>query len=137
MQGVSQKVSVKLPPPIPQVPVSDLGRAISFYQSRLGFSLDWKYEDGIAGVSLDEARIFLNRVEGPLHPVRIWLNLASVSEIDALYHDWRQSGVTISAAPEHKPWGLYEFIAEDCDGNSYRVFHDTHTPTLEKRGKQP
>ena len=127
-------MSIKLPTPVPQVPVSDLGRAISFYQSRLGFSLDWKYEDGIAGVSRDEARLFLDRVEGPLHPIRIWLNLASVSEVDALCADWRQAGVTIPSAPAQKPWGLYEFIAEDCDGNSYRVFYDTRTPAREKRG---
>jgi predicted lactoylglutathione lyase len=120
---------VKLPAPVPQIPVSDLGRAISFYQSRLGFALDWKYEDGIAGVSRNEARLFLDRVaEGSLHPVRVWLNLGSVAEVDTLHSDWQKAGVPIASAPEQKPWGIYEFIAEDCDGNSYRVFYDTETP---------
>jgi predicted lactoylglutathione lyase len=41
-------MATKLPTPIPQIPVRDLERAISFYRSRLGFALDWKYEDGIA-----------------------------------------------------------------------------------------
>jgi catechol 2,3-dioxygenase-like lactoylglutathione lyase family enzyme len=122
-------MTTKLPTPVPQIPVSDLARAISFYQSRLGFALDWKYEDGIAGVSREEARLFLDRVvEGALHPVRVWLNLESVAEVDALYSEWQQSGVPIVSAPEQKPWGLYEFIAEDCDRNSYRVFYDTNTP---------
>ncbi|MGP8199765.1 MAG: VOC family protein [Limisphaerales bacterium] len=125
----------KLPTPIPQVPVRDLARAIEFYQLRLGFLLDWKHEDGIAGVSREKARLFLDRVaEGALHPVRIWLNLDSVSEVDALHREWQESGVMISSAPAQKPWGLYEFIAEDCDGNSYRVFYDTETPTKQKRG---
>ncbi len=44
----------KLPPAVPQIPVTDLDLAIEFYRSRLGFSLDWKSEDGIAGVSRDE-----------------------------------------------------------------------------------
>ena len=124
---------MRLPPPVPQIPVSDLERAISFYQSRLGFTLDWKHEDGIAGVSREEARLFLDRVaEGPLRPVRVWLNLCSVAEVDALYAEWRQAGVPIVAAPEHKPWGLYEFIVQDGDGNSYRVFYDTETPKKEK-----
>jgi catechol 2,3-dioxygenase-like lactoylglutathione lyase family enzyme len=124
---------MKLRPPIPQIPVRDLERAISFYQSRLGFALDWKYEDGIAGISREEARLFLDRVvEGPLQPVRVWFNLDSVSDVDALHRDWQNAGVLIPAAPEQKPWGLYEFIAEDCDGNSYRVFYDTETPTKEK-----
>jgi catechol 2,3-dioxygenase-like lactoylglutathione lyase family enzyme len=127
-------MSISLPIPIPQVPVRDLDRAISFYQSRLGFSLDWKHEDGLAGISRENARLFLDRVvEGRLHPVRIWLNLRSVSEVDALYREWNESQVPISAAPEQKPWGLYEFTAEDCDGNSYRIFHDTETPR--KRAK--
>lgn len=124
---------MKLPPPVPQIPVRDLAGAISFYQSRLGFTLDWKYEDGLAGMSRDQTRLFLDRVaEGPLHPVRVWLNLNSVAEVDALHSDWRQAGVPIVSAPEQKPWGLYEFIAEDCDNNSYRVFHDIETPKREK-----
>jgi len=122
-------MAAKLPPPVPQIPVSDLGRAISFYQSRLGFVLDWKYEDGLAGVSREAARLFLDRVAGgPLHPVRVWLNLGSVAEVDALYSEWQKSGVPIASAPEQKPWGIYEFIAEDGDGNSFRVFYDTETP---------
>ena len=126
-------MSIKLTAPVPQVPVGNLERAISFYQAQMGFSLDWKHEDGIAGVSRNEARLFLDRVvEGPLHPVRIWLNLASVSEVTELCHEWRRSGVTIPSAPEQKPWGLYEFVAEDCDGNSYRVFYDTATPSRAK-----
>jgi predicted enzyme related to lactoylglutathione lyase len=125
----------RLPTPIPQIPVSDLERAISFYQSRLRFALDWRYEDSLAGVSREETRLFLDQVvEGPLHPVRVWLNLASASEVDALHRDWQNAGVPILSAPEQEPWGIYEFIAEDCDGNSYRVFYDTKTPMMKKGG---
>ena len=89
-------MATKLPTPIPQIPVSDLERAISFYRTQLGFTLDWKYDDGIAGESREEARLFLDRVvEGPLHPVRVWLNLHSVSEVDALHRDWHIAGVPI------------------------------------------
>jgi len=122
-------MTTRLPAPVPQIPVSDLGRAISFYESKLGFALDWKYEEGLAGVSREEARLFLDRVAtGGLHPVRVWLNLHSVAEVDALHSEWEKSGVPIVSAPEQKPWGIYEFIAEDCDQNSFRVFHDTETP---------
>jgi len=100
-------MSISLPTPIPQVPVSDLERAISFYESRFGFTLDWKYEDGIAGVSREESRLFLERVvDEPLHPVRIWLNLASVSEVDALHREWSRAGVPISSAPSRSPGGF-------------------------------
>ena len=122
-------MGLSIPTLIPQIPVCDLERAISFYQSRLGFALNWKHEDCIAGVSRDDARLVIERVvEGRFHPVRIWLNLDSVADVDALHGAWKASGVTVTSAPEQKPWGLYEFIAQDCDGNSYRVFHDTETP---------
>lgn len=121
--------TAKLPAPIPQIPVSDLARSIDFYQSRLRFALDWQHEDVIAGVSRQEARIFLERVAvESLHPVRVWLNLDSVAAVEALHREWREAGVPIISAPEQKPWGLYEFTASDGDGNSYRVFHDTETP---------
>jgi catechol 2,3-dioxygenase-like lactoylglutathione lyase family enzyme len=124
----------RIPTPVPQVPVRDLDRAISFYQSRLGFTLDWKFEDGIAGISRDEARLFLDRVVGKtLHPIRVWLNLDSASAVDALHNVWQGAGVPIISQPEQKPWGLYEFIAADCDGNSYRVFYDTETPKKAKK----
>lgn len=105
-------MTTKLPAPVPQIPVSDLAGAISFYRSRLGFALDWQHEDGIAGVSRQDARLFLDRVtEGPLHPVRVWLNLDSVADVDALHQEWREAGVPTPSAPEQKPWGLYEFTA--------------------------
>jgi predicted enzyme related to lactoylglutathione lyase len=111
-------MTTKLPTPVPQIPVSDLERAISFYQSRLGFTLDWKHEDGIAGVSRDAARLFLDQVVGEaIHPVRVWLNLLSVSEVDALHRDWQKAGVPISSPPEQKPWGIAESIAADSHGN--------------------
>lgn len=52
-------MTTRLPNPIPQIPVSEPERAISFYQSRLGFALDWKYGDSIAGVSREGAQLFL------------------------------------------------------------------------------
>jgi len=123
----------RIPTPIPQIPVRDLEQAISFYQSRLGFELNWKHEDCIAGLSRDDARVVIERVvEGRFHPVRIWLNLDSVADVDALHGVWKAAGVTITSAPEQKPWELYEFIAQDCEGNSYRVFHDTGTPHRER-----
>lgn len=125
----------KFPALIPQVPVIDLAQAIDFYQSRLGFALDWRYGDSFAGVSREEARLFLERAgDGLVHPVRVWINLTSIAEVDAIYQEWLEAGVTLAAAPEPKPWGIYEFIAEDGDGNSYRVFYDTATPAKEVTG---
>jgi catechol 2,3-dioxygenase-like lactoylglutathione lyase family enzyme len=125
-------MKTKLPAPVPQVPVSNLGRSIEFYRSRLGFVLDWSHENVLAGISRDETRLFLAQTApGEFQPVRIWLNLSGVSDVDALHREWGTAGVAIALAPERKEWGLYEFIAEDCDGNSYRVFYDRATPEQE------
>ena len=114
------------PTAIPEIPVRDLGAAISYYETRLGFNLDWKHEEHLAGVSRDKTRLFLKCAdEGSLCPVRVWLNLESVAEVDSLHNYCLKSKATVTSAPEKKPWGLYEFTIEDCDGNSYRVFFDT------------
>ena len=57
-------------------------------------------------------------------PVVIWINLDSKDEVDDLHQAWSNSGARILAAPESKPWSLYEFIAADLDGNLFRVFYD-------------
>ena len=68
------ELAVKLPPPVPQILVGDLEHAILFYQTRLGFTLDWKYQDDLAGVSREESRLFLNRVaHRGVCPVRVWV----------------------------------------------------------------
>ncbi len=71
--------------------------------------------------------------EGPLHPVRVWINLDSIPEVEDLHREWLGAGVSIATPPEEKPWGLYEFIAQDPDGNSYRAFHDVGTTKAKGR----
>jgi predicted lactoylglutathione lyase len=119
---------MKLPSPVPELPVSDIHAAGAFYKSRLGFTVDWTYEDHIAGISKDHARIFIrqktDQEKKQGYSVLIWLNLNSPSEVDQLYENWKNSGVRIADELETKPWNLREFTAEDPDGNRFRVFYD-------------
>ena len=119
---------MKLPGLVPEIPVRDLDRAVSYYQQSLGFRLDWKYKEELAGLSRDSARIFLRNAGGVSGAVLVWMNLESVASVDVLYEEWKRAGAEISAKPEAKEWGLYEFVASDRDGNFFRVFHDTETP---------
>ena len=131
-------MTITSPPPVPQLPIRDMAEAIAFYKTKLGFTLDWKYEDRLAGVSRDQTVLFLDLVtEGPLHPVRVWLNLYSIAEVVGLHDDWQRAGVLIIASPEQKPWGLFEFIAEDCSGNTFRVYYDTESPPVDGLGEAP
>jgi len=118
----------RFPQAIPEIPVRDLDRAVDHYV-RLGFTLDWRSDDGIAGISQGDCRVFLTNTAFREHrgnntPVVIWLNLNSRSEVDELHQRWQSSGAKILSAPEDKPWNLHEFTAVDLDGNQLRVFYD-------------
>jgi predicted lactoylglutathione lyase len=114
------------PPSVPEIPVANIDRAADYYQSNLGFKLDWgDDEGGIAGISKGDCRMFLtNPTFRKAAPVMIWFNLNSKEEVDQLYQQWKESHAKIVSAPEDKPWKLHEFTATDLDGNLFRVFYD-------------
>jgi len=118
------------PPAVPEIPVTDMNAALDYYRACLGFTVDWGDGDsGISGVSRGHCRLFLTdssfRAEQRnSSPVVIWLNCESNDEVDAQHAEWKLRGVTITSAPESKPWKLYEFTAADEDANVFRVFYD-------------
>ncbi|MDQ8756205.1 VOC family protein [Sphingosinicella sp. LHD-64] len=121
---------MQFPSICPEVPVVRLAPALVYYRDQLGFTVDWSDEElGLAGLSRDESRIFLSAIEyrsalGNRRPIVLWLNLPNRTEVDALYKQWADAGVSISSSPEAKPYSLYEFFARDMDGNVFRVFYD-------------
>jgi len=128
----------ELPGAVPEIPVSDIPAATSYYRDHLGFNLDWVAEDiALAGVSRDNCRLFLAAPpfrEGGANPgpVSTWLNLNSKAEVDDLHRAWRTTRALLLSAPESKPWGLHEFVAADPDGSRFRVFYDFATPGRER-----
>ncbi|ATQ42115.1 VOC family protein [Caulobacter mirabilis] len=118
------------PPTCPEVPVRSLSDALACYRDRLGFTVDWSDDDlGLAGVSQGDSRLFLADAgyradQGNAAPVVLWINASDRDEVDAIHARWRSAGAIILAAPEAKPWKLYEFTAQDPDGNRLRVFYD-------------
>ena len=124
----------EFPGAVPEIPVSDISKAVAYYDINLGFRLDWGGEEiGLAGISRGHCRMFLANTDyraqyGNVGPVLIWLNLNSKEEVDDLYRLWNSSKASMVSDPESKPWGLYEFTAADPDGNLFRVFYDFATP---------
>ena len=118
------------PPVCPEIPVSDLRQALSYYRNQLGFTIDWSDEQlGLAGLSRGDTRMFMasadyRSVLGSQGPIVLWLNLADRAEVDALHAEWVTAGARIADPPEAKPFKLYEFYAHDIDGNCFRVFYD-------------
>jgi uncharacterized glyoxalase superfamily protein PhnB len=123
----------EFPGPVPEIPVRDLKEAATYYQRRLGFTLDWGDEElGLAGISRGKCRMFLASQEyrkayGNVGPTLTWLNLDSKEDVDELYGSWSGNDAKLMSGPESKPWGLHEFTAADLDGNLFRVFYDFGT----------
>lgn len=113
---------------MPELPVSDVQAAGKSYSLQMGFSVDWSYEDSLAGISRDDARVFL-RLRTPeeandCYSVLIWLNMASSAEVDQLHAEWKERGALIVEDLRTSPYNLREFTARDPDGNRLRVFYD-------------
>ena len=123
---------MKLPHPVPELPVKDIQAAGQAYVQRMGFTVDWTYEDSFAGISKDAARLFLRRrtpeEEERRYSITIWLNLASSAEVDELCVEWKDRGVSILEDLRTTHYNLREFTAQDADGNKWRVFHDLGVP---------
>jgi predicted lactoylglutathione lyase len=122
---------MRFPPPVPELPVTDLQAANDFYRQKMGFSIDWTYQEWLSGISRDDSRIILRKrteeEDRNGYSVLIWVNLNSPSEVDQLYNEWSGNGVPIAHDLETSDYNLRQFIAEDTDGNSIRVFHDLGT----------
>jgi predicted lactoylglutathione lyase len=122
---------MRIPPVCPEIPVSDLNAALAYYRDRLGFAIDWSNEEiGLAGLSRGDTRLFMTTADyrsvmGNRGPILLWLNLGNRAEIDALHAEWAAAGARIDAPPEAHDYNkLYEFFAEDLDGNHFRIFYD-------------
>ena len=119
---------MRLPHPVPELPVSDVQAAGKSYARQMGFSVDWSYKDSFAGISRDDARVFLRRRTAEeakqRYSVLIWLNMASAAEVDQLYAEWKERGALIVEDLRTAPYNLREFTAQDLDGNRFRVFYD-------------
>ena len=132
-------MNLQFPAAVPEIPVSDLEKAVAYYKSNLGFSIDWGGDaGGIAGISRGSCRMFLTDPSFREHyhnigPVLMWLNLDSKEQVNELYKFWNASKAKIISPPESKPWGLHEFTIADLDGNLFRIFYDFATPERERK----
>ena len=111
----------------PTLIVTDIGEAIDFYTTKLGFDpgFTWGDPPDFAGVDLGSMRIFLARgtpqsPEGGLSFV--------VADVEELYEFHRAGGVSILHEPGDREWGMREYAVVDPYGHrlsfgqhSYRV----------------
>jgi catechol 2,3-dioxygenase-like lactoylglutathione lyase family enzyme len=96
--------------------VRELRASLDYYQSTLGFKLDW-HAGGIASVSRDHCCIFL--CEGDQGRAGTWA-WVGVDDAEALCDELRHRGAVIRHPPTNYEWAL-EMQVADLDGNVLRL----------------
>jgi catechol 2,3-dioxygenase-like lactoylglutathione lyase family enzyme len=106
----------------PQLHVTDLERSIEFYTKKLGFKIEFRYEDFYAGIIKDGYSIHLKTGDPPIEqkkqhedrdPIDI---LFSVEHIQDLYEELSGKSVLFIQPLRQMPYGN-EFYIADPDGN--------------------
>ncbi len=123
--------------------VDDVGAAVEYYSTVLGFRQDFLWSDPptYGGVSRDSVTIHFARADKPggLNSARAAgtttkadLNVF-VRGIHDLYHDLIQRGARIDGPPVEQPYGMTNFHVDDLNG--YRLCLGEATSTCEKKAK--
>lgn len=107
----------------PQFLVDDLDRSIAYYRDRLGFSLDFIYEDFYASVSRDGFAIHL-KCAPKLAADRAHRKqnehldaFIAVSGVRQLFAELQTRAANVIKPLEEQPWNAIDFYVEDPDGH--------------------
>lgn len=105
----------------PQLLVADIDASIDFYTKKIGFELEFRYEDFYAGVSKDKYSIHL-KLGSPSAAERLLkLNnddldiVFSIENVEALYDIFLDKSIFITQPLCERPYGK-EFYVADPDG---------------------
>ena len=105
----------------PQLLVADVDRSIEFYTKKLGFDVDFRYEDFYAGIIKDGYSIHLKVSKPSIEQRESRRNsedldiIFSVDGIEGLYEQLSNRSVEFSQSLRDMPYGK-EFYVADPDG---------------------
>jgi ribosomal protein S18 acetylase RimI-like enzyme len=104
---------------IPQLPVTNVGETLRFYQDVLDFTPEWtRGADEFAAVRRGGAALHFFQTAQEIFPASVLLPVRDAGDVlDA----WRARGATIAVEIDDKPWGTREFVALDNNGHRLRV----------------
>ena len=118
VQGVATITGI-----IPQFIVDDLEVAMAYYRDRLGFDVDFIYDDFYASVSRNGFAIHLKKapkLEGERTYKKAHEHLDAfvrVSGVRELFGELQSKGAAVIRPLTEQPWSCIEFYVEDPDGN--------------------
>ncbi len=99
---------------LPELPLSDVGAGVAYYQKVLGFKINYAQED--LGVMFRDDVTVLLIARTAMH-TGIGSCGAYVRDADALYADLVARGANVQGEPVSRPWGLRDFRILDLEGN--------------------
>jgi catechol 2,3-dioxygenase-like lactoylglutathione lyase family enzyme len=109
----------------PQLPVTDVPRALAWYRDVLGCRIAWVWDDAAYGAVYNgDAELFFSRVDGPPPEACCYVR---VPDADALHARCRERGVEIVEPLGSRPWGMREFTIRDLNGHRVRFGHGERT----------
>ena len=112
---------------IPVLHINNAAAAEEFYCGRLGFSQEFAYrpfggpDPCYMGLTRDDVRLHVSSFSGD--GVAGGVVFLVVRDVDELFKELKDKGVTIDLEPTDQSWGNREMYIHDPDGNSIRFVH--------------
>ncbi len=111
---------------VPILFVRDVPASAAFFRDKLGFAIDFLYGDRpyYGSVSRGGACLHLRCVHEPnfdqlaAREVSLILATIEVSDVQALFEEFRGRGVEFAQMPTKQDWGGTNFHVRDLDGNA-------------------
>lgn len=107
---------------LPQLPVTDLNRSITYYQEALGFRLAWRTtDDSLAALSSGDIETLLLVPWTGDTPPTPRSTYVYVEDPDTLCSEYEQAGADIVEPVTSRPHGMREFVVLDPDGHRFTL----------------
>jgi catechol 2,3-dioxygenase-like lactoylglutathione lyase family enzyme len=111
---------------VPILFVRDVSASAAFFQTKLGFGIDFLYGTPpfYGSVSRGDARLHLRFVDRPnfaelaAREVSLILATIEVSDVHALFDEFSDRGMEFAQTPTRQDWGGTDFHVRDPDGNT-------------------
>lgn len=116
---------ITLKPAIPILFVRDVTRSAEFFRDKLSFAIDFLHGEPpfYGSVSRGQARLHLRFVGRPnfaelaASEVSLILATIEVSDVMALFEEFKARGAEFGQEPTKQSWGGTDFHVHDPDGN--------------------
>ena len=116
---------IGLKPAVPILFVRDVPASAAFFRNKLGFAIDFLHGEPpfYGSVSRGKARLHLRFVHEPnfaklaAREVSLILATIEVSDVQALFEEFRGRGVEFAQTPTRQEWGGTDFHVRDPNGN--------------------